>query len=321
MRRASARQGVAATMKTFDLNLLRVFDAMMSEHNMTAAGARLGLTQPAMSHALKRMREQCNDPLFVRTTGGMTPTEYARGLAGPISQAIGVISNALEANVTFSPASSTRTFRLLMTDAAGVSFLPRLIPYLQKVAPGVTVVAMQQSREQYRHALESGAADLAIGQLPEIQRDFHQQHLYDEAMVCLLRRDHPKIGRNFSLRQFIEAGHVIITAPAHSDGLVKRALGKRAARRRIALQVPHHMAVPLVLSGSDLIAVVAKTVAEVFLPMGQLKVLPLPFPVQPVEVRQFWHKRSHYDPGHKWLRGTIASLFMANKREPGRQPA
>lgn len=294
---------------TFDLNLLRVFDAVMREGNITAAGARLGLTQPAMSHALKRLREICNDPLFVRTTRGMKPTAYAQQLAEPVAQAIGVIRAALERDTRFDPATTTRTFNLLMTDIAELIFLPRLIPHIEKAAPNVSIVSTQTSRDRYRDALEAGTNDLAIGQLPDLQQDFHQQYLFDEHLVCLMRRDHPTIGRKLGLEQFLDTGQISVSTPAQVEGLVKRALGKRAARRRIVLHVPHHLVVPMILMQSDLIAIMPRTLATIFAAVSPLRALPVPFAVSPVHVRQFWHARSHHDPGHRWLRGTIAKLF------------
>jgi len=202
---------------TFDLNLLRVFDAVMREGNITAAGARLGLTQPAMSHALKRLRNLCNDPLFVRTTRGMKPTAHAQQLAEPL--------------------------------------------------------------------------------------------------VCLMRRDHPVIGKKLSLGQFLDTGQISVSAPAQVDRLIKRALGKHAARRRIVLHVPHYLVVPMILAQSDLVAIMPATVAAIFSAVSPLKALPAPFRVAPVHVRQFWHARSHHDPGHRWLRGMIAELFA----QPGKR--
>jgi len=130
------------TLDGFDLNLLRVFDAVMSERNMTGAAARLGLTQPAISHAVHRMRELCNDPLFVRSTGGMTPTEYARQLAAPISQALSMIRDALDLDFAFDPATSMRKFNVLTTDAAEVHCFPRLMSRLEKHAPRIGIFSM-----------------------------------------------------------------------------------------------------------------------------------------------------------------------------------
>lgn len=294
---------------TFDFNLLRVFDAIMREGNITAAGAQLGLTQSTMSHALQRLRTLCNDPLFVRTTHGMKPTAYAHTVSGPISQAIDSIKAALEMDTRFDPATSTRSFTLLMTDIAEMIFLPRLIAHIGKVAPGVTLVSKQLERSKYRDALELGPADLAIGQLPKMQQDFYQQHLFDEPMICMMRKDHPAIGRRLSMEQFMDAWQISVSAPAQVDGLIKRALGKRASKRKIALHIPHYVVVPMILARGDLIAVVPESVATAYGHTKELKALPLPFNLLPVVVRQFWHERCHHDPGHRWLRATLAEMF------------
>lgn len=293
----------------FDLNLLRVFHAILREGSMTAAGAQLGLTQSATSHALMRLRKLCNDPLFVRTTHGMKPTAYGQLLAEPVEQAVRAIRNVLELDMQSDPATSTRSFVVVTTDVAELIFLPKMMARLTQAAPGISIVVKQLGREQYRAALESGNADLALGQLPEFQTDFHQQHLFDEPLVCLMRQDHPRIGRRITKQQFMEEAQVAIVAPALVDGFVKRALGKGTVQRRIALHLPHYMVVPMILAQSDLIAVVPKTLATTFAPLVALKALPLPFDVPPVRVRQFWHQRSHHDPVHRWLRNTIAELF------------
>ena len=294
---------------TFDFNLLRVFDAVMREGNITAAGAQLGLSQSTMSHALQRLRKVCNDPLFVRTTRGMEPTAYAHTLAGPVSQAIGSIKIALERDTRFDPRTSTRCFTLLMTDIAEMIFLPRLIAHLKTVAPGLSLVSMQTERTKYRDALELGPADLAIGQLPKMQQDFYQQHLFDEPMICMMRKDHPTIGRRLGMEQFMDAWQISVSAPAQVDGLIKRALGKRASKRKIALHIPHYVVVPMILARGDLIAVVPQSVSTAFGYASELKSLPLPFELPPVRVRQFWHERCHHDPGHRWFRATLAELF------------
>jgi DNA-binding transcriptional LysR family regulator len=295
---------------TFDFNLLRVFDAVMREGNITGAGAQLGLTQSAMSHAVERLRQKFNDPLFVRTTRGMKPTAYAQTLAGPVAEAIRAIKSTLEIEVNFNPATSVRNFNLLMTDIAELIFLPKLVPYLKEVAPGITIVSTQMERVQYRDALEQGGADLAIGQIPSIHKDFYQQFLFDEPLVCTMREAHPVIGKRITLAQFMEAEHISVSAPALVDSLIKKALGNRAAKRKIVLQLPHYAVVPTILAKTDFIAVLPVHVGTVFARLEDFKSLPVPFKVAPVRVTQFWHRRSHHDPGHAWLRSVLAKLFM-----------
>ena len=295
---------------TFDLNLLRAFDAVMSEGSITAAAARLGMTQPAMSRTIHRLRQQYNDALFVRTSRGMRPTEYAQSLAEPVSNAIAAVRRALELQTAFDPAVSTRTFRLVMTDVGAVFYLPRLIPHLKRAAPGVTIHSLQMPREKYPEALEIGLAELALGQMPGTQRNLHTQHLCNDQLVCVARKHHPVIRDSLSMAQFMEAEHITIAAPSLTESVVRRALGKRAAKRRIALDLPHYLAVPMIVSACDMIAVMPRGAATAFASKWPLKLLPLPFRAPALQFSQFWHGRSHHDAGHQWLRGIVADLFM-----------
>lgn len=301
---------MSINLNTFDLNLLRTFDAVLREGSLTSAGAQLGLSQSAMSHALQRLRALCNDPLFVRTTKGMTPTAFAQTIAAPLAAALATISSALSTNISFDPATSTRRFKILTTDIAELIFLPQLMPLINRQAPGVSVDIAQVERTQYRDALETGVADIALGRLPELHRDFYQQHLFDEPFVCLMRKDHPVIGQRLGMQQFMDSWQISISEPAQVEAILKRALGAKAARRKIALHLPHHVVVPMILARSDLIAVLPKAAGEAFLDVLNLKALALPFKVPAARVHQFWHQRAHHDAGHKWLRNMIAELFM-----------
>ena len=300
--------------RSFDLNLLLVFDAVYREGTVTAAASQLGLTQPAVSRAIQRLRAVYDDPLFVRTLGGMQPTARAHAVARSVAEALRSIRGALEHDPAFDPATATRSFNLVMTDGAALFYLPRLFPQLKREAPGVRIRLLQMPRDQYRAALESGAADLALGQLPAMQRNFHSQHLFDDELVCLLRRDHPDIGRTLSMPQFMAAEQVVMSAPSRLDDLIRRALGAQAARRKIALNLPYYLVIPATLATCDLIAVVPRQVGVPFVDAWRLKMLPLPFRLPPMRLSQFWHARSHADSGHQWLRRTIARLFMEEPR-------
>ena len=294
---------------TLDLNLLRVLHAVMQEGNITVAGARLGLTQPTMSNALRRLRALFNDPLFVRTTHGMKPTPYAETLAGPVSETMATIRKLLELDQRFDPANTSRIFSIVMTDIGELMFLPRLMAHLEIAAPGANVISAQIPRERYREALESGSADIAIGQLPEVHQDFHQQMLCEEPLVCLMRREHPEIGNSLSLEQFLAARHIVVVHSSQGDSWVRKALGKHADKRRIVLQVPHYVVLPAILAETNLISVIPRAAANAFRGLPTLKALPLPFRVPGIQVRQFWHARSHHDQGHRWFRNVMAQLF------------
>jgi DNA-binding transcriptional LysR family regulator len=295
--------------QTFDLNLLLAFDALYRERSVTRAGGRIGLSQPSMSNALTRLRKLCDDPLFVRTRAGMEPTPLAQKLAGPVQQGLEVLKIGLEQPFGFDPASSDRTFRLVMSDIAEITVLPRLMSALKRVAPQVNIVATQVPREQFRSVLENGEADLALGNLPELKSGFYQQRLFQDHYACLARHDHPDVGERLSMRQYIRGSHVRVSTSV-GDTMVERELTKRGLQRRIALQVPHFLVVTVIVMSSDLLVSVPYTVVSTLHLQNRVKVLRLPFTIPDANVRQFWHQRYHHDPANRWLRRLIAEVFL-----------
>lgn len=297
-----------------DLNLLRVFMAVMLERSITLAGSRLGLTQSATSAALNRLRQQLNDPLFVRTRQGMEPTSLATALAQPVGNALGLIRSALEEARDFDARSAEREFRLLMTDVGELMFLPKLTAWLHERAPGVRLSCRQAPRDQYGTELETGRADLALGMLPLGDRDFVQQRLEDDVLVCLASVRNPVVRQGLTVEGFLSAPHVVVRAPAMGDRFIVKALGKLASRRRVAAEVQHYLSVPMILRDSPFLAVTSASVAAALAAPNELAALPLPFKIAPLTIRQFWHKRWNNDPGHRWLRTCIASLFGKGAR-------
>ncbi len=295
--------------QTFDLNLLLAFDALLRERNVTRAGARIGLTQPSMSNALTRLRKLCDDPLFVRTRAGMEPTPLAQKLAGPVQQGLETLKIGLEQPFGFDPAKSARTFRLVMSDIAEITVLPRLMAALKRAAPEVNIVATQVPRERFRSVLENGEADLALGNLPELKSGFYQQRLFHDHYVCLARRDHPDIGERLSLRQYLQGSHVQVSTSV-GDTMIDRELTKRGLQRRIALQVPHFLVVTVIVMNCDLLVTIPYTVVSLLRAMDRVKVMKLPFRIPDANVRQFWHQRYHHDPANRWLRRLIAEVFL-----------
>jgi len=295
--------------QTFDLNLLLAFDALLRERNVTRAGARIGLSQPSMSNALTRLRKLCDDPLFVRTRAGMEPTPLAQKLAGPVQQGLETLKIGLEQPFGFDPAKSARTFRLVMSDIAEITVLPRLMAALKQAAPEVNIVATQVPRERFRSVLENGEADLALGNLPELKSGFYQQRLFQDHYVCLARRDHPDIGERLSLRQYLQGSHVQVSTSV-GDTMIDRELTKRGLQRRIALQVPHFLVVTVIVMSCDLLVTIPYTVVSLLRAMERVKVMKLPFRIPDANVRQFWHQRYHHDPANRWLRRLIAEVFL-----------
>jgi DNA-binding transcriptional LysR family regulator len=294
-----------------DLNLLRVFDAVLHEQGATAAAARLGLTQPAVSNALARLRAIFGDALFVRTAAGMDPTPFARELAEPVRQALALLESALAHGPGFDPATSTRAFRFYMSDLGQVEFLPPLVERLQRAAPGVRLEAVAADLEHIADALGAGSIDLAVGFLPALGPPVARRTLFRDPYRCLMRADHPSIGAKLSRKQFLESSHVLVTYRGGGHRVIEEALERAGVARRIALRVPHFTVVPMVLERTDLILTLPARVARVYERQGGFKSLPPPVPMPPAEVAVHWHERFEADPGNRWLREQVIELFAA----------
>jgi DNA-binding transcriptional LysR family regulator len=294
-----------------DLNLLRVFDAVLRERGVTPAAVRLGLTQPAVSNALARLRTLFGDALFVRTAAGMDATPFARGVAEPVRQALALLESALAHGPGFDPASSTRAFRFYMSDLGQVEFLPPLVERVQRAAPLVRLEAVAADLEDIGDALGAGALDLAVGFLPALGPPVERRALFRDPYMCLMRADHPAIGRKLTRKQFLEAAHVLVTYRGGGHRVIEEALERAGAARRIALRVPHFTVVPMVLERTDLVLTLPARVARVFERRGRLKALPPPVPMPAAEVAVHWHERFEADPGNRWLREQVVQLFAA----------
>lgn len=297
-------------LQQLDLNLLRLFEMVMREGGITRAATRLGLSQPAASNALKRLREYCGDPLFVRTSKGIKPTPMASALLPTVTATLASLQGALDEYRSFDPARSTRKFTLLMLDVGEMMYMPGLNAHLRSVAPGLRIACRQIERDRYAEALAAGAADMALGEVPAGQPDLVHQRLSDEPIVCLAGRGHPAAGaKSITKRQFLDTPQVAIRSEVTMEAKIARALGRDYAQRSVMLEVHHFMAMPLVLAQSPMLAVIPKMVADTFEPFVGLRSFPLPYRIEPVHVSQFWHRRSQHDAGHRWLRGEIAKLF------------
>jgi DNA-binding transcriptional LysR family regulator len=291
-----------------DLNLLRVFDAVLREKGVTAAAARLELTQPAVSNALGRLRAVFGDALFVRTPSGMEPTPFARGVAEPVRQALALLDSALAHGPGFEPTSATRAFRFYMSDLGQVEFLPPLVERVQRLAPNVRLEAVSFDLEHIADGLGSGALDLAIGFLPALGPPVQRKFLFRDPYVCLMREDHPA-GANLTRKKFVEASHVLVTYRGGGHRVIEEALERAGVARRIALRVPHFTIVPMVLERTDLILTLPARVGRVYERRGRLRQLPVPISIAPAEVAVHWHERFNADPGNRWLREQVIELF------------
>ncbi len=293
-----------------DLNLLRVFHHLLREKRVSNVATVLGMSQPAVSSALGRLRASLGDDLFLRTQGGMVPTPYALQLAEPVAAALDGLQQALQVRTSFDPATSTRRFTLAMTDVGEMYFLPVLMDALAQSAPGVTLNVVAVTSASLGEDMATGRTDLALGLLPQLQAGFFQQALFRQPYVCLMREGHPlSVAPRLTLADFATADHVRVIAAGTGHGRVDEALERQGLQRRIRLTVPHYVALGDVLGHSDLMATVPERFAQRVTRPFALTTRPLPLAVEGSVIHQFWHARLHKDPGHQWLRELVAQCF------------
>jgi DNA-binding transcriptional LysR family regulator len=299
-----------ASLAGIDLNLLVVLDALLTERHVTRAARRIGLTQPAASHALARLRALLDDPVLVRGPGGgLVPTARAEAIAPALRTALDGIAAALRGTPGFEPATARRTFRIATNDHAELVLLPRLVARLAVEAPCVDLWVVQ-TPEDPGAALAAGAIDGAIGvwRGRAWPAGIYERRLFDDDFRCVVRRGHPAAAQRLTLTRFCALSHLLVAPRGTRGGLVDDALAAQGKRRRIAIAVPHFLVAPHVIAETDLIVTLAARVARVFAePLGLVLLPP------PVELRRFttslvWHERVHHDPGQRWLRELCQSV-------------
>ena len=294
--------------RALDLNLLRVFDAVLRGRSVTAAAGQLELTQPAVSNALARLRGAFGDALFLRTPRGMEPTPFARELAEPVRQALALLESALAHGPGFDPATSSRNFRFYMSDLGQIEFLPPLVERLRRVAPDVRLEAVALELEDISHTLAAGSLDVAMGFLPGLGPPLRRKALFRDPYVCLVRAGHPIA--TLTKKTFLEASHALVSYRG-GHRVIEEALERAGLARRIVLRVPHFTVVPMVLERTDLILTLPARVARVYERSGAFRSLPPPVPIPSAEVAVHWHERFDVDPGNRWLREQLVELFAA----------
>lgn len=295
-------------LRDIDLNLLLIFHQLLIERNVSATAEKLGLSQPAVSNALKRLRDTLKDDLFVRTSQGMEPTPYAAQLANPVSLAIGTLNSALNRHDEFDPATSTHRFTIGMTDIGEIYFLPRLIDALSQIARDVSV-RTQRISANLSQTLAEGEVDLAVGLLPDLQAGFYQRCLFRHRYVGLCRKDHPITRQKMTREVFCNYGHVRIVSTSTGHGEIDTLMQRAGLIRNIRLEVPHFVAVGHILHSTDLIATVPERFASSCTGPFNLTTLELPLPLPEIAINLFWHARFNREPANKWLRQLMFELF------------
>ena len=298
-------------LKDIDLNLLVVMQQMFKARSVSRAAEQLGLSQPAVSNALARLRQLLADPLFVRTAAGMLPTPLAQQFAAPLAQALATLHAALNQRAAFAPAHSERVFTIGMTDIGEIYFLPTLMDALARAAPGVALSTVRNTAVNLKEEMETGQVDLAIGLLPQLKGGFFQRRLFMQRYVCLFRKGHALDKRRVSLREFTAAQHVVVVSPGTGHGRVDEVLERAGVRRTVRLTVPHFVAVGHILRSTDMVATVPERLAQALVEPFGLAFTAHPAAVPQIAIKVFWHAKVHKDPASQWLRTLVFETFAA----------
>lgn len=293
-----------------DLNLMRTFRIVYDEKSLTVAAEQLGLTQPAVSYSLARLRDLLGDPLFLRTGQGMQPTPAAHRLAEQISEGLDLIDNALQTHQKFDPNKDRRVYRLTMSDIGEMVFLPPLCEYLARHAPGVRLEVGPVSLEALPDALRTGSIDLAIGNFPVSSHSVHHASLFHEEYACMIRARHPLAKRKvLSPDDFLSLSHIFVASSMNAHRMLEDILLAQGVHRQIALQVPHFTVVPDILLRTDMICTIPHVVARQFNLRKEFRIFKLPIPVPPTDVAVHWHARFDSNQSNRWLREVALKLL------------
>jgi DNA-binding transcriptional LysR family regulator len=294
------------TWNAFDLNLLVVFDAVEHEKNLTRAGLRLGMSQPAVSHALARLRHLLKDDLFVRTPGGMRPTPRAERMVAPVRAALQELQVTLEAD-EFDAAQASNTFIIAANNYAARAVVPALARRVARLAPMVVLDVRPIGMLHVLDQLDNGGVQLALSSLSDGGDRFKCVGLLDDEYVVILPAEHPAAqDPELSIERFAGLPHIAITSSGDDTNFIDDALAERGLARFVSAKIPLHSLVP-VLVGSNALAVVPRRVAADLVAICPLIMRKLPLPSPRVGLAMIWHRRLDNHPAHRWLRGTLRS--------------
>lgn len=295
---------------TVDLNLLVVFQHLYNARRVSRVAEALGVTQPAVSNALARLRKLFNDELFVRTSRGMLPTPMAIELAEPVAAALDALHGVFNRQVAFDPATSQKAFQIAMTDIGEVHFLPRLMHALGEQAPGITVSTVRNTAINLQEEMAAGQVDLAVGHLPDLTSGFFQRRLFRQKYVCMFRPGHPlDQASGVSRDDFERAEQVVVVAAGTGHGQVDEFMTRAHVHRNIRLRVPHFVALADILHATDLIATVTEKFAQRSAQHFGLRYVDHPIDVPDIQINLFWHARFHQEPASQWMRTLLFDLF------------
>ncbi|MFV8782074.1 LysR family transcriptional regulator [Microbulbifer sp. SA54] len=293
-------------LQQIDMNLFPVLDAIYATRNLTRAAERLHITQPAVSNALARLRRSLDDPLFIRTPSGMSPTPLTESIMPRVQQALALLGSSLAEHHTFDPASAQKTLRMSMNDMAETLLLPRLLEHLQQEAPGIAIESYYVPRDQLVKELAANSLDFGLD-IPMVSAtQLHQQRLVVDRYQVMLRPDHPLAGESsLTLEQYLELEHIHVSSRRSGPGIADIALNKLGRRRKVKLRVQHYRVAPLVVLKTDLALTIPASLARQY----PAKRFELPFQIPQMDWHLLWHRSQDDDGANRWLREQIVALF------------
>jgi DNA-binding transcriptional LysR family regulator len=296
-----------------DITQIRLLAELAALRNLSAAAERIGLSQSAASHALAKLRRRVDDPLFVRVAGGLRLTPYGERLGRAARQAVDTLLAGMAVQESFDPRTTTRAFNLYLSEVGQMVFLPKLLDFMKREAPGASLRARPIPLDRPSTALTSSEVDLAVGFFTNLTAGFHQSLVFRERYVCVVRADHPKFRDGMRLKSFVTTPHALADSSGMAHGIIERTLAKHKIPRDVKLRVPDFMVLPQVVASSDLLVVMPSRLAQAFSRLVPIKVLPPPVPIPAYDIRAFWHGRYHHDPANRWLRRNFVRLFRRDE--------
>lgn len=298
----------------YDLNLLPIFRALMEERSVTRAADRMGMTQPALSNALARLRIMLQDQLFIRERYGIQPTPVAIELAPVIAEALDRLDDAVRGQQDFDPASAERLFTIALTGYVEFALMPLIVARLQETAPGIALRLMPYGNDLVGAGVVSGATALVLGRMVDPPDNLVVQHLMDEDFAFIVRKSHPEIGDTLTRAQFEAMKRVNVMPPGRLRAGLFQALARQELKRDVAVSVTNFFAVSEMVAVTDYIATLPSLICQRLGNDPRLKVIATPVDLGTFPVEMAWHVRYRNDPAHRWLRSLIAEVVLGISR-------
>lgn len=292
-----------------DLNLFVVLDAIFSEGGITRASEKLHLTQPAVSHALNRLRRLFDDPLFVREGRSLVPTPLARGLIEPVRAALRGLEVTLSESSRFDPASMRRRFTIGVRDVLEARLLPALMQRIAREAPNVEIAAVRADRRELESELARGTLDAAIDMLLPLSGAVRRQRVVEDALVVVAREGHPRAGPPLDLATYLRLDHVLTSSRRSGQSLEDQELSRQGLQRRVRLRCQHYFSACRVVSQTDLVLTMPESYARIASRQWNHQLLPFPLPTPTLDALLYWHVQADSDPANRWLRERLLETF------------